>query len=196
MKEFVWWFVWVAVHLMRVVLVIWFVSSLTLLGVVLAAIEGMSVTLSVSNVFAAKRRDLRWSGFLLPLMYVAGFVVLPPAGQGSLWLFFPLWLVALCLVVWGYSALGRCYTAASATWVGLCNGGPYRYVRHPQALARCLVVVSVLLTDVDGFPALRCVVAFLLVVVATVVEEGFLFSSGEYVAYSIAVPYRLFPGVW
>jgi protein-S-isoprenylcysteine O-methyltransferase Ste14 len=195
-KAWGWWLVFVLIHGGRAVLAgIWFLT-MSPLGCVLGFLEALSVGFSLVNFFSARRRDERWSGFLLPLGYVGGFLLLPKMGPAYGWLVLPLWVCAVGLVTWALLSLGRRYTACFAAFDSVCERGPYRYVRHPQAAGRVLVIYSVAFSGVGPAGCLQCVACLAFVFLACWVEESFLLESPEYVDYAERVPYRLWCGVW
>lgn len=194
-KWLTWWSVWMWIHVLRAVLVVQWCAVGSPLGYVLAVVEGLSVAFSVVNVAITRRIDERWLGFVLPVCYVAGFVLLPPMrplNQGAVWL---VWLVALCLVLWGFWSLGKRYTAAFASFHSLCDWGPYRWMRHPQATGRVLVILSVGMSGVNVVSLIQCLLCLGFVWIGMLVEESFLRGSREYLDYCQRVPFRLWPGV-
>lgn len=163
-----------------------------------ALLEGIALLFGMINVMVARRRDESWRGLGVPAGYALGLALLPTFGPdpgASSWFFLGVGLVASYWALW--SLRGR-FSIAGATWVGLCDWGPYRYVRHPQLLARLCIIMAVAFSmgvgDVWGVA--RCCVAIWVTLGVIWCEEGLLETVPEYEAYSQRVPWRVLPGVF
>lgn len=191
-----WWAVWALIHAGRAGLVVLWLTSSSPLGWVLGCLEGLSVVFSICNIVTAGRVDQRFVGFLLPLCYLMGFLLLPPMGAMRLWVVLPVWGWSVILVAWALLCLGRRYTAAFAAFHSVCDWGPYAWVRHPQAAGRILVIYSVAVSGVNYAGIVQCVACLAFVFVGMMIEESFLGESPEYADYAERVPFRLWWGVW
>jgi len=79
--------------------------------------------------------------------------------------------------------------------VKLVDHGPYRIIRHPQLLARFLIIFAVLAAGVDQSGAWMAVGSLSLSLVAVAIEEDALHQAKEWRRYSRRVKWRLCPGI-
>jgi len=79
----------------------------------------------------------------------------------------------------------------------VATGGPYRYVRHPGYLGSILFQIATPLILGSLWALIPGVLAALLLVVRTALEDGTLQDELDgYNEYARRVRYRLLPGVW
>lgn len=159
-----------------------------------ALVEMWICTLCVLNALGAQRVDERPIGWFLPVLYMAGAVVVPIGAGG--WLAEVALLIALPLRVWSVWSLGISCSAGTATFENLVECGPYRFVRHPMQASGLLARVALAL----AFPHWWNWLGVLLMAVAEVgvvwLEESFLRQFDSWCQYSRRVHYRLLPRVW
>lgn len=164
-------------------------------GLVYAMFEAAQLTLSAWNALFAREFDTRLVGLAVPVCYMLGALTLPAPGTFNV-LSANLVFVAFMLNCWSLRhLLGRVTTAASS-WRSLVDTGPYRFLRHPQAFSRLLVIAALLVTGGDFVFALRVGVCVALVLIIIDVEESFLKSIPEYSDYASRVRYRVLPLVY
>lgn len=196
MRVAAWWCGWGALVLLRLVLLVKFATGpLNVVSGALVVSEGVALLLGVVNAFVAVQRDTRWVGLLCPLSYAAGVFLLPTRPLAGL-LPAVMALGGLLLTVTALAYLGVRFSVAGASWVKLCDRGPYRWVRHPQQLGRFLIVSAIGFGCVDLGEVARVAVAQLLVVVVVITEEGLLLSVREWREYAQRVRWRLVPGMF
>ncbi len=122
----------------------------------------------------ARRRDYRPVGLLIPLAYAAGVVLLPDPGwrmASERWLLF---FAAVGISTWGLFVLGWRFSLAGTSWVSLCDRGPYALIRHPQLMARYLIISSVAMSGVDWFGMASLVLCAALTFAVIDLEESML----------------------
>lgn len=193
MNKWGWWVAWLVLAGYRALQVLLMCVGGNWLGWVLLVPEALALGFGVRNAWVAEKRDYRVVGLVVPLCYALGIGLLAGASVQSSAVATSLFVVAEAVSVWALLCLGTRFSVASSAWVSLCDRGPYRFVRHPQLLARCLIVVACTVPVGDWVRLALCVA---LTVAVVLVEEGFLMEDGEYVGYSVRVPYRLIPGVF
>lgn len=134
--------------------------------------------------------DRRAVALVTPLAYLLVVVVAPKGavfGLGG--------VVTWCgvgLVLASFVVLGRRFSVGAANWAGLVAEGPYRWVRHPQAVGVCLQVWGVAWCHPEGW--WRAGVVWLLAGLWTAVEESYLMGFGEWREYAARVG-KFIPGV-
>lgn len=191
-----WWVCWGLLASYRAIQLVLMLLSGHWLGWLLLIPEGAALLLGVWNAFAAEERDYRLKGLWVPFCYAAGIFLIAGMGNPSP-ASFVFFVVAELLSVWALVCLGRRFSVAGAAWVSLCDKGPYRWVRHPQLLARCIFVCSAFVgTDPTAGNVFRLLVAVLLTGSAVLHEEAFLALRREYRDYAERVRWRLLPGWW
>lgn len=164
------------------------------LGLVL--IEGVSIVLGCINAVVAERRDERLLGLAVPAAYAAGILLLPHSGNEFVALRWFVFCGAVSLSTWGLVCLRERFSLAASSWVSLCDGGPYRWIRHPQLAGRLLIVVAVAMSGVDAVGLVRLAGCVVLTLTVIEVEESMLRGVGPWVEYARRVAWRLCPGVW
>lgn len=188
-----WWSGFVVLGLLRVYLLSKLSLSLGVFVLIWSVWEGLELILGVWNAFVTGNRDYRIVGFAVPACYLLGWLLFPhlsvsPMGAGFA-------IVSAGLSMWALWHLRYRFTFGSSAFVSLCDSGPYRWVRHPQSLARLLLIIGALFS-IRGFDDLwRAVVCLGLCLVVIGVEEGALSCQPEWVQYAKRVKYRLLPGV-
>lgn len=193
MKAWGWWIAWVVLAGYRAFQVLLMCIGGNWLGWVLLLPEALALGFGVANAWKAERRDSRAVGLVVPCCYAVGIGLLAGASVQTSAVATSLFLLAELISVWALVCLGTRFSVASSAWVSLCDQGPYRLVRHPQLLARIVIVIACTVPVGDWWRLLACVA---LTVTVILVEEGFLMEDGEYVGYTVRVPYRLIPGVF
>lgn len=187
-----WWVAWVVLVFVR----LWQLVVLdysNCVGAVLLIVEGMALILGVVNTALCKRRDYRLAGLITPACYLLGFILFPRVGAltgASL----VACVVSLCLSTISLFYLNVRFTVGSASWVSLVDRGPYSVIRHPQSLARVVLIAAVAFAP--GVDLLRLFLCLLCSVAVVLTEEGSLVGVPEWRKYAGRVRYRLVPGVW
>jgi protein-S-isoprenylcysteine O-methyltransferase Ste14 len=188
------------------------------LGVLSFVVSRLLVAQRYPDLIAERARFLQqedaqsWDKELLPLMGLAGILVLVVAGLDERlgWspsLSLPVKILALALILGGYvlssyalvenrffSGMVRLQTDRGQQVV---SSGPYRWMRHPGYAATLLVylVTPLFLDSVLAF--LPTVLTAGLYVTRTALEDEFLQEELEgYRDYARRVRHRLLPGVW
>lgn len=154
-------------------------------------VEGVSLCFAVWGMWSVKSPVGSGSALAVPVFYAVGAVAMFGASYSVTVAGSVCGLVASVVVFWALVALGKCYTVGPARWAGLVDYGPYRFVRHPQQSARCLVVVGAYLS---GLSWPLAVVALLASAGVVVCEEAFLRREAEYREYVERVPWLFLPG--
>lgn len=159
-----------------------------------ALVEGHALFLAVQNERHKVAADRSFLGFVAPAAFlVSGF--LQPVGASSVFSQWLLLAVSFFLVaVRAY--LGRSYSLGTTTWFGLCDEGPYRWVRHPNYAVHCLKRLVVLQCFPTMFNLQMTVFHFLAMLAVIAVEERFLGQFDEYREYKERVRWRLLPFVF
>jgi protein-S-isoprenylcysteine O-methyltransferase Ste14 len=163
----------------------------------LGLLDVVSIVLAARNAVVAIAIDSWPWGVVVPLTYCAGLIWSPAVsswagrqvlGVGVLSVFSAL----AVLKVW----FGVAYTVGPASFVAVVSSGPYRLLRHPQALV-VIVLVGLLAAANPTAGNLAAAVFLTSALCASVIrEEIFLSSVPAWVEYSRRVPWRLVPGVW
>jgi protein-S-isoprenylcysteine O-methyltransferase Ste14 len=193
---FYWWSAFALLLGCRVWLCCGMLSSTRIEAIGLALIEGASIVLGSVNAVAAKRRDYRPVGLVVPAAYAAGIWLLPQSGETLLaerWIVF---VAAVSLSTCAMTCLGLRFSLGPTAWLSLCDWGPYRWMRHPQLAARLLIVVAVAMSGPDTLALCRLVGCVALTLAVIDVEESMLRNVGAWSDYAARVKWRLLPGVW
>jgi protein-S-isoprenylcysteine O-methyltransferase Ste14 len=157
--------------------------------------ELYSVATSVVNTAVAKRFDVSAVGILLPVLYCCGYVVFPSRTNPAHWLD----LAAVIIGVARFGVIitfGTSYSNGLASWVRLCDVGPYAWIRHPQAASGLLLRLVFIIGNLSWANVATGVVFLTSVLTGMWIEERFLSQVDEWRSYSRRVPWRLLPGVW
>jgi protein-S-isoprenylcysteine O-methyltransferase Ste14 len=157
------------------------------------AVEVLALYWGVLNARVAVRRCYSALGLWPPVAYALGLLLLP-SGSAPLqgWGFATAGLV---LTSWALFSLRQRFSVGPTCWVGLCDWGPYRWVRHPQLLARCLMVLGVYCSSTGLVDAVCCGLALVLTASVVWTEEAELRKEPDYQAYVERVPWAVLPGV-
>lgn len=188
-----WWFFWGLLALYRMVQVVGMMGSGSVVGWLLFVPELAALTLGVVNGVVAKDRDYRLKGLWVPFCYAAGIFVISGHGLAASPLALAVFFLAEAVSVWALFCLGARFSVAGSAWVSLCDRGPYRWIRHPQLLARCLFIVACTVPVGDWF---GLALGLAMTVSVVLVEEDYLMRIPQYLGYTVRVPYRLLPGVF
>jgi protein-S-isoprenylcysteine O-methyltransferase Ste14 len=79
----------------------------------------------------------------------------------------------------------------------VCDGGPYRFVRHPGYAGNLLAVLGIPLVLDSLWTFVAAGVALVISLVRTALEDRTLLEKlPGYREYARRVPHRLFPGLW
>ena len=160
------------------------------------------------------REDVKpWDRILSPLMSVTvSFPLVIVAGLDHRFGWsaaLPLWLnlLGLLLIALGYgfavwalvenkffSGVVRIQTDRGHS---VCDSGPYRILRHPGYAGEILALAGVVLALSSWWTALPALVALVVTVLRTALEDRTLRSElPGYQQYAERVRYRLLPGIW
>jgi protein-S-isoprenylcysteine O-methyltransferase Ste14 len=104
-------------------------------------------------------------------------------------------LVGFTLQIAAKLALARSFGLVAANR-GVKVGGPYRIVRHPMYAGYLLTQIGFLLANPSTWNASVYTLAFCFQIRRIVAEELLLARDPAYRVFAIAVPHRLFPGVF
>jgi len=193
LKGFGWWTAWALLALYRLIQVCFMIYAGNMLGWVLVLPEILALAFGIVNAFVAKVRDYRLIGLWVPFCYAAGIFLISGHRVTSSGPTLFLFITAELLSVWALLCLQTRFSVAGAAWVDLCDKGPYRWLRHPQLCARCLMVIACAASAGDVVALVVCLALTFSVVL---VEESMLLGLPEYRDYAERVPYRLIPGVF
>lgn len=193
MKGIGWWACWSVLAGYRLLQVATMMVAGSLVGWLLFVPELVALGLGIANGIVAKDRDYRLKGLWVPFCYAAGVFIISGHALNVSPVAFVLYMIAEAVSVWALLCLGVRFSVAGSAWVSLCEKGPYRWVRHPQLLARCLFIVACTV-PVGHWVSLG--MALLMTVSVVLVEEQFLMTQDEYQDYSGRTRYRLIPGVF
>lgn len=188
-----WWVGWGALFILRAALLVSLVERGGLVSWVLVWVEGLSLTLGTLNAVQAEQKDTSAVGFFAPFAYALGVIVLPRASHPSLLSQVVYW-EALALSTWALLHLGQRFTFGAASWIKLCDTGPYAMMRHPQLTARLLIIGAVCSQARHLVEVLGCVVASGLTFGVMAVEERSLRQFPEWREYAERVRSRFLPG--
>lgn len=193
---FYWWSAFALLLGCRVWLCCGMLASTRIETIGLALIEAVSIVLGSLNAVAAKRRDYRPIGLVVPAAYAAGIMLLPASGETLLAERWILFVVAVLLSTCALACLGRRFSLGPTAWLSLCDWGPYRLIRHPQLAARLLIVLAVTISGVEAADLARLAGCVALTLAVIEVEESMLRNVGAWADYAARVKWRLCPGVW
>jgi protein-S-isoprenylcysteine O-methyltransferase Ste14 len=157
-------------------------------------VELLALGLGCLNIATAKMRDSSPEGCGVALLYLFGMWIYPPLPSVSLAAYL-VYFAAIALNTWALVHLGNRFSVGGTAWISLCNTGPYRWVRHPQQLARLLAVFAGLLTLPGPGVALRLLLAGAASIAVILCEENTLVKIAEYREYMLRVPHRLLPRI-
>jgi len=101
-------------------------------------------------------------------------------------------LAGLIVIFWSLVTLGRSFGLAPADR-GLVTGGPYRFIRHAMYLGELVYQAAVLGKDLNAV-RISLFLGFILLQVVRILREEKVISN--YSAYTKAVRWRLFYGIW
>lgn len=187
-----WWLGWSLLAGYRLIQLIVLVWSGNPLGYLLLVPEGAALYFGIVNAFKAKDRDYRLIGLWVPFCYAFGvFLIAQSQAPGLAGIV--AYLLAETLSVWALFCLKTRFSVGGAAWVDLCDRGPYKWIRHPQLLARLIFVIGCTGPGLLGIAATT--IAIVLTFSVVLVEESFLALRPEYRDYMDRVRYRLVPGV-
>jgi protein-S-isoprenylcysteine O-methyltransferase Ste14 len=166
------------------------------LGWVMCAHSMFLVACCIVGMVHHRDRDLSVvNGFGIVVAYVLIYAIpaFPPhASRASI----VLAVISLVALVWAHLALAHRYTAGPSAWVSVTTRGPYRFIRHPAALATVALRWSVMLAGGGVVDAVLCLLATAATVVTIVLEERYLRSQADWRRYAERVRFRLVPRVW
>lgn len=190
-----WWVGWAALVVVRVALLVGLSRSGPLWALVWVP-ELLALLFGIGNAFMARKRDESVGGLLVPALYCLGLWAMNGVSFRGDILSASLLSLGAVLRLWALLNLGFRFSVAGSAWVSLCDTGPYRWLRHPQAAARLVSVLAVgigvgTLADVG-----RVLFAFASAVAVVVVEESALTRWEEWRGYASRVTSRVCPGVW
>jgi protein-S-isoprenylcysteine O-methyltransferase Ste14 len=190
-----WWVLFLGFVCIR----LWVLSGMLAVGgifaLALGAVEFLALLWGVVNAVTASHREYSLLGLWPPVAYALGLFVLPVDRA------IPSFFSALCtlsgllLTSWALLCLRTRFSVGPTCWVGLCDWGPYRLIRHPQLAARMLLCVGVLLGVRSVPDALACGAALILTATVILAEEAALSRLPEWVGYRSRVRHALVPGV-
>jgi protein-S-isoprenylcysteine O-methyltransferase Ste14 len=122
------------------------------------------------------------------LMWAPGYSAWPECG-------FVLVTVSAVLSFLSLISLGRLFGVRPALR-GVRTTGPYRFVRHPMYLAYVIGDLGYNLEEWSFGTVLMVIVGWVSLAWRIVAEERVLSQDARYSAYTAAVHYRIFPGIW
>ncbi len=139
----------------------------------------------VAMALGALDARFHWSGSLPAIIYAAGVAV---------------YLLGQAILLWAryinrfFSSMVRIQTDRGQT---VCSSGPYHYVRHPGYVGGILLSVSMGLVLGSWLACIPQLLAALLLVWRTSMEDRTLHAElPGYAEYAQQTRYRLLPGVW
>ncbi len=139
----------------------------------------------VAMALGALDARFHWSGSLPAVIYAAGVTV---------------YLLGQAILLWAryvnqfFSSMVRIQTDRGQT---VCSSGPYRYVRHPGYVGGILLSVSMGLVLGSWWACIPQILAALLLVWRTSMEDRTLQAElPGYADYARQTRYRLLPGIW
>jgi protein-S-isoprenylcysteine O-methyltransferase Ste14 len=163
-------------------------------GVAFGLLEAAALGFATRNLVVAKFRDYSLTGSLVPILYVAGLIVVPRGLQvtvpGAL-----LVLASVGLSTWALVHLNARFTVGGSSWVSLVDRGPYAWIRHPQQAARLLMIGAILTGATEGEQIFRLAAAGIFAVLVVCIEEQAIVAIGDYADYRERVRWAFVPGV-
>ncbi|WP_197525862.1 methyltransferase family protein [Pseudobythopirellula maris] len=159
-----------------------------------AVLEALTGLLSAENALSAPKIDRRAVGWGVPLLYSAGYVVIPVATPSAA--MEPMLIALLALRVWFVIVLWDRETVGVSTYKKLCDRGPYAFIRHPGMLSGLLARVGVTLVNPLAWNIAGLVVMTAAAVGVILIEEQFLREQPSWRRYAERVNYRLVPYLW
>lgn len=157
-------------------------------------LEGTALVLGIMGAVLARRRDYSWGGLGLSTVYVVGVACaaqvegVPTFGSSCLS------LSSLVLMYWALACLGTRFTCGGAAWQRLCDNGPYRWIRHPQQLARVLMLLAIALrSEISVYECLLLLIAIVMALIVVAIEENFLSKQTAYAEYMSRVRWKICP---
>ena len=221
------WFVLVLVHLLIVLVLLacggdvgWWQGWLYAVLILAAGIGGRvwaerrhpGLMAERQNIGSAQKAEA-WDKVLAPLMALSiGFPMVIVAGLDHRYGWssgFPRWLsvIGFTLIVLGYAfavwALveNRFFSTMVRIQVDrghvVCDGGPYRFVRHPGYAGNLLPLFGIVLALDSVWTLIPAVAATIITIVRTALEDRTLQEElPGYLDYARRVRYRLIPGIF
>jgi protein-S-isoprenylcysteine O-methyltransferase Ste14 len=183
-----------AYFLVPIVDAVWIHGDLA--AVLLAVSESLVIALvffrKPAQVLSARPLDwaLAFGGTLAPTL------VRPLSGPST---FFTnamvlLMISGICFQIVSKYMLGRRFGIVAANR-GICDQGPYRFVRHPIYMGYLLTHIGFLCISPTMWNVTMYALTYALMIPRMFVEERLLRKDPEYVAYAERVRSRLIPGI-
>lgn len=189
-----WWLGTILMFFIRGAFLLRLASMGTSVAAFMFVTEGCALLFGVSNLLYSKFRDYGSGGVWVPCAYALISLVYPRVANLTLPCALISWF-AIGLMVWALFTLRSRFSFGGTSWVDLTECGPYRFVRHPQAVAHVLLVVAALASASDLVSIVRLILVFSLLVSLVLAEEQGLQQVPEYRDYQSRVRWRFFPGV-
>jgi protein-S-isoprenylcysteine O-methyltransferase Ste14 len=166
-------------------------------SLILIVSEGSVVAFVLIRRFATviSMRPMDW---LIALLGTAAPLLVRPTGGdalASVLVCVPLMLTGFILQMAAKLTLRRSFGVVAANR-GVKVGGPYRVVRHPMYAGYFLTQIGFLLTNPSVWNAAIYVISGAFQISRIVAEERVLSRDASYRAFTVAVPYRLAPGIF
>jgi protein-S-isoprenylcysteine O-methyltransferase Ste14 len=157
-------------------------------------VEGSALAFGAVNLARCKAKDCSWRATYVSSAYLAGSLLLP-SYTGTSAVGVVVLTLSVALSSWALFSLRTRFTFGPTSWIGLCDWGPYRYIRHPQQAARILFLVGVAYSGVSVYGLASLLACGYLAYMVTWWEEAFIAQEGDYFDYILRVPWRIIPWV-
>jgi len=169
-------------------------ESVSVVPLCAALSEAVAIVATV-YAFTWGRPDYSAVGLLLPFLHLPVLLLDlrgPLEVNAAMGLYLMLWPLQLALRV----RMGLCCTVAVPCFVKLLDGFPYSKIRHPLALLELMIVSALAVSYASPWNVFALVLAIAANICCVLIEERFLRSEPQYLAYCERVKWRFAPGVW
>ncbi|MCU0718221.1 MAG: isoprenylcysteine carboxylmethyltransferase family protein [Pirellula sp.] len=189
-------FGWFVVALTSSIITTWTLESNVVIGDFMLLITEAMVIVFVLLRRKAKTLSLRFSDWFLA--YAASCLPLlarPDHSESHFWDggAVPLTILGLTLILYAKLTLGRRFGLVAANR-GVCDTGPYRFVRHPIYFGYLLLHVGFLMLSPTLWNAIVFATFYALLIPRIFAEERVLGEDDQYRIYMSKVKSRLIPG--
>ena len=190
-------------------LAIRFIASLTIGGVIIASLAVILYCYwmmweSKISVDELNKSSEHKDYHTMELAALAKIITLTLAFVGGSVVHYYLAIPGIMVMIYGVRlrqyaiiALGRQYSHRLRIPEGVCEDGPYNFLRHPAYIGTFIIHIGFVMVFFNEWAVLSvCVLWGGAVLLRTLVEERMFKEHPEYQKYAERVKYKLIPGIW